>query len=201
MDQGNFSRVNVINSGHKWTIPIGTFTGQNAEELRRLVLATAATMQIDSRNRPPPGKGAHCLVMSSLSAVVNAFQQAPAVFWASREDLIKINLTPVLQAVDSYDAGAEFVLCVKDPERISINIIPLHGPIYDGETVIPGMPVVFADDNSISSNILNTCAHCKKPCTRRCFHCKTVVYCDPTCQRQHWPQHKVACRQYLHSKT
>jgi hypothetical protein len=45
------------------------------------------------------------------------------------------------------------------------------------------------------SESMCTCAHCNTigPSFKRCAACKTVYYCNATCQRAHWPAHKQTC--------
>jgi hypothetical protein len=38
------------------------------------------------------------------------------------------------------------------------------------------------------------CDVCWKPSKTRCSRCKDAVYCSVACQRQAWPQHKLACQ-------
>lgn len=42
-------------------------------------------------------------------------------------------------------------------------------------------------------SLRNECAACGKMCRKLCQRCKLVFYCDATCQRQHWSQHKQTC--------
>jgi len=37
------------------------------------------------------------------------------------------------------------------------------------------------------------CSYCKKPAETRCGNCSTTYYCNQTCQRAHWPIHKIEC--------
>jgi hypothetical protein len=37
------------------------------------------------------------------------------------------------------------------------------------------------------------CVACDNRFTGICPRCKTAVYCGPTCQRRHWPEHKKMC--------
>jgi len=51
--------------------------------------------------------------------------------------------------------------------------------------------------SSSYSNIL-VCSSCKKPSTtdeklKKCAKCHLVAYCNPTCQKNHWPEHKKVC--------
>jgi hypothetical protein len=32
---------------------------------------------------------------------------------------------------------------------------------------------------------------------RPCLGCKSVAYCDETCQKQHWPVHEKQCKKLL----
>ena len=41
---------------------------------------------------------------------------------------------------------------------------------------------------------IGKCAHCKKDATKKCSQCKSVFYCDTTCQKKHWTKHKHACK-------
>ncbi|KAK8154941.1 hypothetical protein BKA80DRAFT_184526, partial [Phyllosticta citrichinensis] len=40
------------------------------------------------------------------------------------------------------------------------------------------------------------CAGCwtKKEGLKKCMRCKQVKYCDSTCQKKHWKEHKKVCR-------
>lgn len=45
---------------------------------------------------------------------------------------------------------------------------------------------------------LRRCANCDKKAApgkelKRCTRCKSTFYCDATCQRGHWPDHKISC--------
>ncbi|KAE8142310.1 hypothetical protein BDV38DRAFT_278475 [Aspergillus pseudotamarii] len=51
-----------------------------------------------------------------------------------------------------------------------------------------------------------SCAHCHSPATKRCSGClgapeydeailEPTLYCSPTCQTQHWIEHKIKCKQ------
>lgn len=43
-------------------------------------------------------------------------------------------------------------------------------------------------------DLLYKCANCSKCCgSSRCGKCKSVFYCNSTCQRAHWKQHKLEC--------
>ncbi len=37
------------------------------------------------------------------------------------------------------------------------------------------------------------CAVCLKDAVKRCESCKSLYYCDSTCQRKHWKKHKHTC--------
>ena len=37
------------------------------------------------------------------------------------------------------------------------------------------------------------CSYCKKPAETRCGNCSTTYYCNQSCQRAHWPIHKIEC--------
>lgn len=53
------------------------------------------------------------------------------------------------------------------------------------------------------SEKIRHCESCGKELTERvlvCAGCKTVAYCDPTCQRSHWKDHKKTCS-YAQKKT
>ncbi|KAI9096641.1 hypothetical protein DFS34DRAFT_149443 [Phlyctochytrium arcticum] len=39
----------------------------------------------------------------------------------------------------------------------------------------------------------HTCKVCSKECTLMCTLCKSVYYCDATCQRTDWKTHKLTC--------
>ena len=41
-----------------------------------------------------------------------------------------------------------------------------------------------------------TCAHCDTTSEKmqRCSRCHFAHYCNTTCQRAHWPQHKLQCK-------
>ena len=42
------------------------------------------------------------------------------------------------------------------------------------------------------------CAHCGKPDrSLSCSQCKSIKYCDVTCQRAHWSNHKLSCMRAL----
>mmetsp|Transcript_10794 Transcript_10794/g.23905 ORF Transcript_10794/g.23905 Transcript_10794/m.23905 type:complete len:168 (-) Transcript_10794:258-761(-) len=42
----------------------------------------------------------------------------------------------------------------------------------------------------------SACAACGKPSTAplQCTGCRSVSYCDRTCQKEHWASHKAECR-------
>jgi hypothetical protein len=44
------------------------------------------------------------------------------------------------------------------------------------------------------------CMQCgKKAGFAKCSRCRVAAYCSKTCQQQHWPQHKFACKQLARS--
>lgn len=50
-----------------------------------------------------------------------------------------------------------------------------------------------------------TCRACGKPPAvgkrlLQCSRCETVSYCNATCQREHWPQHKSMCKQFVQQR-
>ena len=47
-----------------------------------------------------------------------------------------------------------------------------------------------------SVNENSCCSACKKvsQSLKRCSRCRSTVYCSVECQRQHWAQHKMACK-------
>lgn len=47
---------------------------------------------------------------------------------------------------------------------------------------------------AFSDKIVNRCGFCSKDsANQRCSRCKEVFYCDATCQKEHWQDHKVYC--------
>lgn len=38
------------------------------------------------------------------------------------------------------------------------------------------------------------CAECKQPADLKCSGCRLVSYCGKEHQKQHWKEHKTACR-------
>jgi hypothetical protein len=42
-------------------------------------------------------------------------------------------------------------------------------------------------------NVLKMCGQCRSPRPKSACACKTVSYCDSTCQKQHWRVHKLEC--------
>ncbi|KAF2255333.1 hypothetical protein BU26DRAFT_154018 [Trematosphaeria pertusa] len=39
------------------------------------------------------------------------------------------------------------------------------------------------------------CSHCGKTASLKCGHCKASWYCDVSCQKAHWSEHKPACKE------
>ena len=37
------------------------------------------------------------------------------------------------------------------------------------------------------------CANCGKPADQTCGGCDLEVYCDASCQKEHWPEHQQSC--------
>ena len=58
------------------------------------------------------------------------------------------------------------------------------------------MPSATADSASWA-RVASVCWHClksSKSALQRCAKCKTVCYCDSTCQEAHWSSHRIVCR-------
>jgi hypothetical protein len=46
------------------------------------------------------------------------------------------------------------------------------------------------------------CIHCRRyekddERFQQCSKCKTIYYCGTACQKEHWPQHKAACSEFV----
>ena len=45
-------------------------------------------------------------------------------------------------------------------------------------------------------SVADTCDYCGQySTTKKCSGCKEARYCTPACQKSHWPDHKLLCRQ------
>eukprot|EP01088_Endostelium_zonatum_P003254 TRINITY_DN14467_c0_g1_i1.p1 TRINITY_DN14467_c0_g1~~TRINITY_DN14467_c0_g1_i1.p1 ORF type:complete len:145 (-),score=45.10 TRINITY_DN14467_c0_g1_i1:37-441(-) len=63
-----------------------------------------------------------------------------------------------------------------------------------GETEKKNVKLNLNEKNSSEVVVLQNCSTCKKEAaTKKCSYCKTVSYCNPTCQKKDWPRHKQIC--------
>lgn len=46
----------------------------------------------------------------------------------------------------------------------------------------------------------NKCKVCMKKCSLRCSKCKSVQYCNVTCQKEDWKNHKGQCEREMHAR-
>ncbi|XP_013408956.1 ubiquitin carboxyl-terminal hydrolase 19 [Lingula anatina] len=93
--------------------------------------------------------------------------------------------------------------CDGDVSTINVNDIILAFEVLSEDLV--GEPVV--EINMIQRTVLpvqlpTRCSNCRQECPpdgklKRCTKCYRVGYCDQTCQKNHWQQHKMACRQVM----
>ena len=64
--------------------------------------------------------------------------------------------------------------------------------------------VIENQQSAPSTEALPRCSHCKKELRdsnpKRCAACKSVYYCDQSCQKSDWPMHKVACQYEKHGQ-
>jgi hypothetical protein len=45
---------------------------------------------------------------------------------------------------------------------------------------------------------MHTCAHCSKPTEKlKCAKCRSVMYCNKSCQKANWDEHKISCNSSL----
>ena len=56
-------------------------------------------------------------------------------------------------------------------------------------------PLIESPDSKVPCTAKKACAHCflKKDEMKQCARCKSVIYCDNTCQKADWKKHKLLC--------
>ena len=88
------------------------------------------------------------------------------------------------QNIDRHFTRAVVYLLYSDPDRRGSEIIAASGLQYPqtGKTTSPENHKKCENCGKYSSDAKN-CARCKKVC-----------YCDKTCQKKHWPKHKLECK-------
>ena len=82
--------------------------------------------------------------------------------------------------------------CIEIPFTNFNNIV--HKPICSFECLDAERKKLFAAEGM---SMQYRCSYCRQLVEkmRRCSHCKKTYYCDVTCQRNHWPAHKIQCKQ------
>lgn len=66
-------------------------------------------------------------------------------------------------------------------------------PFAPGEVVMSSVPYAYV---LLGSCVENRCSYCleKASSLKRCAQCMFCAYCDPSCQRLGWQQHRLECK-------
>lgn len=110
------------------------------------------------------------------------------------------------QDIDRLDHSCQgcFILSMPDPEQPTIHFhryVVFHKDLCDKLPSLPRKYVpTISEQTKANQKITRTiCSFrsCGNPRAKnRCAVCKTVRYCDQTCQAEDWKEHKKICKPY-----